>query len=54
MNCLYCRRPLKGFLDARIIAVNGSRVVACADLAGCDARKAQIEKDRIEGVQKAK
>jgi hypothetical protein len=39
---MYCGIALRKFADARLVTVNGEKLVACRDIDACDARKRAI------------
>jgi transcriptional regulator NrdR family protein len=39
MKCMYCGIALTKFADARLVTVNGEKLVACRDVDACNARK---------------
>ncbi len=49
MICMYCGLKIAKFADTRLVNVNGTRNVACADIAECNKRKAAREAARVAG-----
>lgn len=38
MTCVFCKAPLRGMTDAKIVNVNRARAAACQDLDACGSR----------------